>query len=1205
MAGGNTYLAPNGGNVYFGGDLYNGAGKDMIQGGNSTDWLRIYGNSFTNGIAAYNGIATDGGFYAGSWTPAGAGNVKGSGNIYFTGGGSNYLAGSLGIGTASPAGKLDIAQGTGVGVSWGSALNIYDGSYRFDIIEDTNIARFRNEGGGGYQFYNAVGSAVLANLDNSGNISFPGTVTAGGFSGTYTGTVGAANVSSGSFGANTGGGSYTFPSNVTANGSLTINGGDIYLSDTVGATKTQIKSYSNATSLWMIEPNSTAQLVLGTAHDWDKQVAVTYAPGTVGAGNGVLSIGQTQKNSSAYTQGFILLYTNGGEKMRIDPSGNVGVGVTSPGAKLDVSGNIKASGWIAAGGTTPGSNGGTSGYGINLPSTTNDSIRIIGEYADPDTSNGVFYSADNTNDGWYFRQVDCCGGGTLDYMRVARNLVYYVGEGNFGIGTAGPNYKLDVSGNARITGGLVMNYVNNGTLSVGGGSIGGNDAVGYFEDQSNNDWGIRVNKGGYDYGLKVEVGNGASYAFQVLGSGVEKVRIDGSGNAWFGGTINAGGFGGNYTGTIGAANVSSGTFGANTGGGSYTFPSNLTVNGNIYNGANYWSNSGNQWNTFYTQYGGIQLGPANSSWAHIYSTNNLNFYFNTGVAIGGQNSFFATSSGNSYIAANGGNVGVGNTGPTYKLDVSGDIHATGWVRTDGTQGWYSQTYGGGWYMQDTSWIRTYSSKSVWTDTGLLGSNGGLTVGYGGAAPPSNGAIIAGNVGIGSNGAPTKLFVNGTARITGDSEIDGGSTLYFGKEESFGGSDIGGSDYGYIRWDNDNNTYAYWGDSSENGALIIGSQNDGRTSNSDVTVLTSPAAVILDAPTVIIPNSGLDVGNGEVWAASFNTDGPIAGGTVDVTAGNLTMWGGNISIPGSSGYSIYDWTSTDANWRIGMSNDNGVVGFTRSLATSHVQYLTFASGAGQGFAVGDKVSGLSSFEVTGSGSGYKAYFRGYVGIGNASPAATLDVSGMVRATGAMSPGSGVGAELQWTGSASQLQSYNRSASTYQPLELKASAITTNASMTIGGTSKLTVSTVDPVYTIGEEKYATYGSESIGVTVDLKGAVEMLAADCGGDGVCGYVMDFGKAVKGSDLWLFAQATDLKDKLGDLMVVLTQAFDGETWYEKDAQAMTVTIYAKPNTKHEILNTRYEVSYHLSAPRFDAAEWPNTSTGDFEGLNLDKLAE
>lgn len=38
----------------------------------------------------------------------------------------------------------------------------------------------------------------------------------------------------------------------------------------------------------------------------------------------------------------------------------------------------------------------------------------------------------------------------------------------------------------------------------------------------------------------------------------------------------------------------------------------------------------------------------------------------------------------------------------------------GWIRTYGDTGWYNGTYAGGWYMSDTTWIRAYNSKSVYT-----------------------------------------------------------------------------------------------------------------------------------------------------------------------------------------------------------------------------------------------------------------------------------------------------------------------------------------------------------------------------------------------------------------------------------------------------------------------------------------------------------
>lgn len=77
-----------------------------------------------------------------------------------------------------------------------------------------------------------------------------------------------------------------------------------------------------------------------------------------------------------------------------------------------------------------------------------------------------------------------------------------------------------------------------------------------------------------------------------------------------------------------------------------------------------------------------------------------------------------------------------STQPTFNT-----CYTSNWFRSTGSTGWYSQTYGGGWYMTDSTWIRTYGSKSVYQNTGqirtdgYLVTNGGITVG---ATSPKNG-----------------------------------------------------------------------------------------------------------------------------------------------------------------------------------------------------------------------------------------------------------------------------------------------------------------------------------------------------------------------------------------------------------------------------------------------------------------------------------
>lgn len=61
----------------------------------------------------------------------------------------------------------------------------------------------------------------------------------------------------------------------------------------------------------------------------------------------------------------------------------------------------------------------------------------------------------------------------------------------------------------------------------------------------------------------------------------------------------------------------------------------------------------------------------------------------------------------------GGNVAIGGIDTAYKLNVSGDIRASSWIRTDGATGWYSQSYGGGIYMTDSDMVQVYNNKVLY------------------------------------------------------------------------------------------------------------------------------------------------------------------------------------------------------------------------------------------------------------------------------------------------------------------------------------------------------------------------------------------------------------------------------------------------------------------------------------------------------------
>ena len=82
------------------------------------------------------------------------------------------ITGVLNIGSGGPTlGRVNIAAGGATGVAWGSGFNIGDATSYCGFIQDTNISRWRNFGGSGYQWFNAAGSAAVMALTDGGALS--------------------------------------------------------------------------------------------------------------------------------------------------------------------------------------------------------------------------------------------------------------------------------------------------------------------------------------------------------------------------------------------------------------------------------------------------------------------------------------------------------------------------------------------------------------------------------------------------------------------------------------------------------------------------------------------------------------------------------------------------------------------------------------------------------------------------------------------------------------------------------------------------------------------------------------------------------------------------------------------------------------------------------------------------------------------------
>ena len=346
--------------------------------------------------------------------------------------------GNVGIGTMTPAFKLDVA----------GPIRSSSGGF---VFPDGTVQTTAGGGGGGGSQWITTGSNIFYNAGNVGvGTSTPGVALDVNPNGAV--RVGHANLSSGGdnvnlsshtwfngtawqFDGNPGGlyritgaqhvwyahnGStfsnlmYLSPAGNLGVGTtnpttrLYVDGGAIRLSSTApGQTPFQLFSYTNSDSLWMSSGNATkSEIHLSVAHavDFDRSLALQYTPGTTGAVGGILRVGQLAKNAATFTHGATAFHTNGIERLRINSAGNVGIGTTTPGHRLDVQGgSINASGGLCMNGDCR----------TTWPS-----------------------------------------GGTSQWITSGTSIVY--NDGNVGIGVSVPTSKLHVAGDGRVTGNFVV-----------------------------------------------------------------------------------------------------------------------------------------------------------------------------------------------------------------------------------------------------------------------------------------------------------------------------------------------------------------------------------------------------------------------------------------------------------------------------------------------------------------------------------------------------------------------------------------------------------------------------------------------------------------------------------------------------------------------------------------------------------------------------
>ena len=240
--------------------------------------------------------------------------------------------------------------------------------------------------------------------------------------------------------------------------------------------------------------------------------------------SGSVSLDVLRGNNSTATNSRV---SGNGDSFLNALTGNVGIGTASPAAKLDVAGNIVASGSLTNGGfdfilgsadqTTRGNSG-------NSRALVKYTGNILGINWGGDFAGGTaIYASGNT----------------------ANLFVSAVGGGNVGIGTTSPTAKLDIgdAGNLRLTGHNTEEaYMDLGSARTGSGYA----YIDLIGDTTYTDYGLRIirNNGGQNTSSEIaHRGTGAlnlrtseAAPVTILTANAERLRIDVAGNVGIGTT---------------------------------------------------------------------------------------------------------------------------------------------------------------------------------------------------------------------------------------------------------------------------------------------------------------------------------------------------------------------------------------------------------------------------------------------------------------------------------------------------------------------------------------------------------------------------------------------------------------------------------------------------------------------------------------------
>ena len=218
--------------------------------------------------------------------------------------------------------------------------------------------------------------------------------------------------------------------------------------------KAELTGTINTTAGTITTLNSTTgTITTGVIPTLTSITKITSGTGTAAA-PAISPTGDTNTGIFFPAADTIAFAEGGTEGMRIDSSGNVGIGTTSPSTKLDVDGVLQLRAVSGEGGQMQLLNTGNASNGLVIDVSAADTGRIF---------------CSNNNSVLQLGQLAGTGGIVSLYTAGAERL-RIDGSGNVGIGDSSPAAKLDVNGSFNATSGTIPTLVATTLLTTGTGT---------------------------------------------------------------------------------------------------------------------------------------------------------------------------------------------------------------------------------------------------------------------------------------------------------------------------------------------------------------------------------------------------------------------------------------------------------------------------------------------------------------------------------------------------------------------------------------------------------------------------------------------------------------------------------------------------------------------------------------------------------------